>query len=101
FDVRFLCNPHFVPGLRERTGQDPEVEEYLLREPDYEEVVARVADLLLFLLPRYRKENRSYVTVAVGCTGGRHRSVAVCERLRALLEAGGWPARVAHRDLAR
>ncbi|HEX9668127.1 MAG TPA: RNase adapter RapZ [Thermoanaerobaculia bacterium] len=101
FDVRFLGNPHFVPGLRERTGQDPEVEEYLLREPDYEEVVARVADLLLFLLPRYRKENRSYVTVAVGCTGGRHRSVAVCERLRARLEEGGWPARVVHRDLAR
>jgi UPF0042 nucleotide-binding protein len=101
FDVRFLSNPHFVPGLRELTGQDPEVEEFLLREPDYEEVVARLGDLLLFLLPRYRQENRSYVTVAVGCTGGRHRSVAVCERLRARLEEGGWPARVVHRDLAR
>jgi UPF0042 nucleotide-binding protein len=101
FDVRFLCNPHFVPGLRERTGQDPEVEEYLRREPDYEEVVARLTDLLLFLLPRYRQENRSYVTVAVGCTGGRHRSVAVCERLRSRLEEEGWPARVVHRDVAR
>lgn len=101
FDVRFLSNPHFVPGLRERTGQDPEVEEYLRLEPDYEDVVERLADLLLFLLPRYRQENRSYVTVAVGCTGGRHRSVAVCERLRGSLEAGGWPARVVHRDIAR
>ncbi|HEX5758543.1 MAG TPA: RNase adapter RapZ [Thermoanaerobaculia bacterium] len=101
FDVRFLGNPHFVPGLRELTGQDAAVEEYLRREPDYEEVVARLADLLLFLLPRYRQENRSYVTVAIGCTGGRHRSVAVGERLRARLEEGGWPARVVHRDLAR
>ncbi len=78
FDVRFLSNPHFVPGLREQTGQDAAVQEYLLRQPDYEEVVNRFADLLLFLLPRYRRENRSYLSVAVGCTGGRHRSVAVC-----------------------
>jgi UPF0042 nucleotide-binding protein len=101
FDVRFLSNPHFVPGLREQTGQDAAVQEYLLRQPDYEDVVKRFADLLLYLLPRYRRENRSYVSVAVGCTGGRHRSVAVCERLKAALEEGGWPARVIHRDIAR
>jgi len=82
FDVRFLSNPHFVPGLREQTGQDEGVQEYLLRQPDYEEVVKRFSDLILFLLPRYRRENRSYVSVAIGCTGGRHRSVAVCERCR-------------------
>lgn len=101
FDVRFLSNPHFVPGLREQTGQDAAVQEYLLRQPDYEDVVKRFADLILYLLPRYRRENRSYVSVAVGCTGGRHRSVAICERLKAELEAGGWPARVIHRDISR
>ena len=101
FDVRFLSNPHFVPGLREQTGQDEGVQEYLKRQPDYDEVVRRFADLLLYLLPRYRRENRSYVSVAVGCTGGRHRSVAVAERLKAELEAGGWPARVIHRDIGR
>lgn len=101
FDVRFLSNPHFVPGLREQTGQDGQVQEYLSREPDFEEVVTRLADLLLYLLPKYRRENRSYVSVAVGCTGGRHRSVAVCERLRSRLESGGWPARLIHRDIAR
>jgi len=101
FDVRFLSNPHFVPGLREQTGQDEAVQEYLLRQPDYEEVVKRFSDLILFLLPRYRRENRSYVSVAIGCTGGRHRSVAVCERLRSELETGGWPSRVIHRDIGR
>jgi UPF0042 nucleotide-binding protein len=101
FDVRFLSNPHFVPGLREQTGQDAAVQEYLLRQPDFEEVVMRLADLLLFLMPRYRRENRSYVSVAVGCTGGRHRSVAVGERLRTELDRAGWPARLIHRDITR
>ena len=101
FDVRFLSNPHFVPGLREQTGQDEAVQEYLKRQPDYGEVVQRFSDLILYLLPRYRRENRSYVSVAVGCTGGKHRSVAVCERLKEELEAGGWPARVIHRDIGR
>jgi UPF0042 nucleotide-binding protein len=101
FDVRFLPNPHFVPGLRERTGQDPEVLEYLERQPDFQELVIRLTDLLAYLLPRYRRENRSYLSVAIGCTGGRHRSVAICERLRCVLEERGWPARVIHRDIAR
>ena len=101
FDVRFLPNPHFVPGLRERTGQDAEVLEYLERQPDFQELVIRLTDLLAYLLPRYRRENRSYLSVAVGCTGGRHRSVAICERLRCVLEERGWPARVIHRDIAR
>jgi UPF0042 nucleotide-binding protein len=101
FDVRFLANPHFVPGLAEQTGQDAPVLEYLLQQPDFEEVVGRLADLLGFLLPRYRRENRSYLSVAVGCTGGRHRSVAVCEQLSQRLTAAGWPARIVHRDIAR
>jgi UPF0042 nucleotide-binding protein len=101
FDVRFLANPHFVPGLREQTGQDAEVLEYLEQQPDFEELISRLADLLAFLLPRYRRENRSYLSVAVGCTGGRHRSVAIVERLKKRLDAAGWPARLLHRDIAR
>ncbi|HEX9944063.1 MAG TPA: RNase adapter RapZ [Thermoanaerobaculia bacterium] len=101
FDTRFLPNPHFVPGLREHTGQDVEVLAYLDRQPDFGELVERLLDLLLYLLPRYRRENRSYLSVAVGCTGGRHRSVAICERLKGLLDERGWPARVIHRDIAR
>lgn len=101
FDVRFLPNPHFVPGLRERTGQEEPVQEYLDRQPDFPELVGRLLDLLTYLLPRYREENRSYLSVAVGCTGGRHRSVAVAERLGAALEEQGWPARIIHRDLSR
>jgi RNase adapter protein RapZ len=101
FDVRFLANPHFVPGLREQTGQDAAVLEYLEEQPDFEELISRLADLLGFLLPRYRRENRSYLSVAVGCTGGRHRSVAICERLKKRLDASGWQARLIHRDIAR
>jgi len=101
FDVRFLPNPHFVPGLREQTGQDEDVRTYLDREPDFAELVKRLADLLSYLLPRYRRENRSYLSVAIGCTGGRHRSVAVCERLKGELDTRGWPARLIHRDIAR
>jgi len=101
FDVRFLANPHFVPGLREQTGQDREVQEYLERQPEYGELGDRLTDLLAFLLPRYRRENRSYLSVAIGCTGGRHRSVAVAELLKGRLEALGWPARLIHRDISR
>jgi UPF0042 nucleotide-binding protein len=101
FDVRFLANPHFVPGLREQSGQDAAVLEYLAQQPDFEELISRLADLLGFLLPRYRRENRSYLSVAVGCTGGRHRSVAVCERLKQRLDASGWQGRLIHRDISR
>jgi len=101
FDVRFLPNPHFVPGLREHSGRDREVLEYLDRQSDFHELLERVAELLRFLLPRYRQENRSYLTIAIGCTGGRHRSVAVAEQLGERLVDAGWGVRVAHRDLNR
>lgn len=101
FDVRFLPNPHFVPGLRAQTGQDAAVGEFLSSQPDFAPLVDRLSDLLLFLMPRYRLENRSYLSVAIGCTGGRHRSVAVAERLRERLEEAGWSARLIHRDMAR
>lgn len=101
FDIRFLPNPHFVPGLREQTGLDAEVRDYLEGEGDYGETLERLLDLLRFLLPRYRRENRTYVTVAVGCTGGRHRSVALVEELARELEEAGWSVRTVHRDVAQ
>jgi UPF0042 nucleotide-binding protein len=101
FDVRFLENPHFVPELRALTGRDARVVQYLESGQEFQEVVQRLEDLLLFLLPRYRDEKRSYLSVAVGCTGGRHRSVAVCERLAHRLDEAGWAVRVDHRDINR
>ena len=99
FDIRFLPNPHFVPGLRELTGQDADVRSYLEAEAEYGETLERLVDLLAYLLPRYRRENRSYVTIAVGCTGGRHRSVCMIEDLRRRLEEAGWSVRTVHRDV--
>ncbi|MDX1385854.1 MAG: RNase adapter RapZ, partial [Thermoanaerobaculia bacterium] len=101
FDVRFLTNPYFAAELRGRTGRDPAVVAFLERESDFSDIVARLWQLLSFLLPRYRDENRSYLTVAVGCTGGKHRSVAVCEALARELRAATWPFRLDHRDLGR
>lgn len=100
-DVRFLSNPHFVPELRPQSGQDAAVRHFLQEREDYRELVERLDDFLLFLLPRYRKENRSYLSVAIGCTGGRHRSVAVVEQLAADLEKANWPVRLIHRDIDR
>lgn len=99
FDVRFLSNPYFVAELRELSGRDLPVQRFLMEEGDFSELVERMLDFLSFLLPRYAEEKRSYLSVAVGCTGGQHRSVAVCERLAELLGESGWPVRVEHRDL--
>ncbi|HUP25365.1 MAG TPA: RNase adapter RapZ [Thermoanaerobaculia bacterium] len=99
FDVRFLENPHFVPDLRALTGIDARVVQYLESGTEFNELVDRLEQLMLFLLPRYRDEKRSYLSLAVGCTGGRHRSVAVCERLAHRLDSAGWPTRIDHRDL--
>ena len=98
-DVRFLPNPYFVPELRPLSGTDPGVAEYVLSQPDAKAFLARLLDLLGFLLPRYRAEGKSYLTVAVGCTGGRHRSVALAAALAERLSAGGQPVRLWHRDL--
>ena len=101
FDVRFLPNPYFVPGLREQTGTDEEVQAFLDGQTEFQEVIDRFADLLLYLLPRYKTELRSYLSVGIGCTGGRHRSVATVERLRPRLEGAGWKVRPSHRDIER
>ena len=100
FDMRFLRNPHWVPELRARNGTDPEVAAYVADDPAYAEALGRIEELLLMLLPRYRAEGKPYVTVAFGCTGGKHRSVHVAERVASRLRAAGFSPTVVHRDLA-
>jgi UPF0042 nucleotide-binding protein len=99
FDLRFLPNPHFEPDLRELTGMDAPVQGFLHDQPEFRQLVDRLLELLLWLLPRYREENRSYLTVAFGCTGGHHRSVAVAETLASALARSGWSVRTTHRDI--
>ncbi len=101
FDVRFLPNPYFIPKLRELSGRDQPVQDFLNDQPDFRELAERLSDLLAFLLPRYRRENRSYLTVGIGCTGGRHRSVALCENLADQLARQDWNVRLRHRDADR
>jgi UPF0042 nucleotide-binding protein len=98
-DVRFLPNPYFVPALRPHSGLEPPVREYVLGQPDAGEFLDRLADFGAFLLPRYAAEGKSYLTLAIGCTGGRHRSVAIAEELARRLRLAGTPARVWHRDV--
>jgi len=98
-DVRFLPNPYFIPELRPFAGTDARVAEFVLSQPDAKTFLARLLDMLAFLLPRYRAEGKSYLTVAVGCTGGKHRSVALAVALAERLSAGGQPVRLWHRDL--
>ncbi len=101
FDVRFLPNPHFVQELRPKTGLDAEVVAYLKRQPDYEEFYARLCDFVRYLLPEYKKEMKSYLTIGIGCTGGKHRSVAIGQRLGEDLEAAGYAVEIVHRDCKR
>jgi UPF0042 nucleotide-binding protein len=101
FDVRFLRNPHFHPTLRAKTGLDPEVAAYALEEERGVGLLARLRDLLQFLLPLYEAEGKAYLTVAIGCTGGRHRSVAVVEALAPDLRRGGREVNLAHRDVEK
>lgn len=99
FDVRFLHNPNSVPELRPRSGLDPVVAEYVGQDPDYPALRAGLAAMLRRLIPRYEREGKSYLTIAVGCTGGRHRSVAVAEDLAAILRGLGRELVLSHRDL--
>ena len=99
FDMRFLRNPHWDPVLRPGTGLDPAVASYVAADPAYEAALAQIEALLTLLVPRYRAEGKAYVTVAIGCTGGRHRSVHVAERIGARLRAEGFAPTITHRDL--
>jgi UPF0042 nucleotide-binding protein len=101
FDTRFLPNPFFVDALRGKTGRDPEVRAYLEGLPEYRALRDRLVDLLGFLIPQDIREGKSYLTVAIGCTGGRHRSVALAEAIAAALRLGGYEVKVVHRDLEK
>jgi len=100
-DVRFLPNPHWVPGLREQTGRDPQVSGYVLGQSGAGDFLDSYVGLLERLLPGYESEGKRDLTVAVGCTGGKHRSVAISEEIGSRLSAGGVPVRVYHRDLGQ
>ena len=100
FDMRFLDNPHWQADLRELTGLDKPVGDYIGRDPSYEEAFARIRDLILMLLPRYHAQGKAYVHIAFGCTGGRHRSVFTAEQIGIALRAAGFSPTLLHRNLS-
>ena len=99
FDVRFLPNPHFVPRLRRFTGKDPKVRRYIRSFPQTAEFLKRIEGLLIYLIPHYIQEGKSYLTIAFGCTGGKHRSVMLGEEVKKALEKRAYSAKVVHRDI--
>src|SRR5262249_46005255 len=101
FDVRFLPNPHFVEELRALDGRDRRVRDFVVKQEDTAGFLSRLQSFLEFLLPWYQREGKAYLTIAIGCTGGRHRSVVVAEELRRFPSQPGLPPAVVHRDLER
>jgi len=101
FDVRFLPNPHFVPAFRKKTGKDAKVAAYIRGFAQTDEFLTRVTDLMLYLLPHYVEEGKSYLTVAFGCTGGQHRSVMMAEEMAKRLKKAGYLVKALHRDIPR
>lgn len=99
-DVRFLPNPYFIEGLREQTGLDEQVAAFVLSQPDAARLLEVYQAMLDFILPLYEREGKSYLTLGIGCTGGKHRSVALAQVVTARLAAAGWPTEVRHRDVA-
>jgi RNase adapter protein RapZ len=98
FDVRFLPNPHFVPEFRPLTGRHPRVAKYIRSFPQTKEFITRISDLLIYLLPHYIHEGKSYLTIAFGCTGGQHRSVMIAEEVGKHLRRAGYRVKIVHRD---
>jgi len=98
FDVRFLPNPHFVPEFRHLTGRDPRVAKYIRSFPQTREFINRISKLLIYLLPHYVEEGKSYLTISFGCTGGRHRSVMIAEDVGKHLAKAGYRVKIEHRD---
>ncbi len=101
FDVRFLANPHFVPELKGKTGSDPAVAAYIEQDPETSAFLGKLTEFFDYLLPLYEREHKSYLSIGIGCTGGKHRSVYIAERLADLLKERGYPVRVSHRDATR
>jgi UPF0042 nucleotide-binding protein len=98
FDVRFLPNPHFVPEFRPLTGKHPKVAAYIRQFPQTKEFIDRISELLIYLMPHYIREGKSYLTIAFGCTGGQHRSVMIAEDVAKLLKKAGYNVKAQHRD---
>jgi len=101
FDVRFLPNPNYIPKFKKLTGRNPAVARYIRSFPQTTEFMTRIRDLLIYLLPHYIHEGKSYLTIGFGCTGGHHRSVMIADQIRKNLADAGYHARVTHRDLAK
>ena len=101
FDVRFLPNPNYIPRFKNLTGRNPNVARYIRSFPQTLEFVERISELLIYLLPHYIREGKSYLTIAFGCTGGQHRSVMMAEQIRKNLSDAGFKAKVNHRDIAK
>ncbi len=101
FDVRFLPNPNYIPKFKQLTGRNPAVAKYIRSFPQTDEFIERVTDLLTWLAPHYIREGKTYLTIGFGCTGGHHRSVMIADQIRKNLAAGGYQAKVTHRDAAK
>jgi UPF0042 nucleotide-binding protein len=101
FDVRFLPNPNYIPRFKHLTGVNPGVARYIRSFPQTVEFIQRISDLLVYLLPHYIREGKSYLTIAFGCTGGQHRSVMIADAIRKKLLESGYNAKVTHRDIAK
>jgi UPF0042 nucleotide-binding protein len=101
FDVRFLPNPNYIPKFRKLTGRHEKVADYIRSFPQTVEFIQRISDLLVYLLPHYVREGKSYLTIAFGCTGGHHRSVMIAEAIRANLAGAGYRTKVTHRDTSK
>ena len=99
FDVRFLANPHYVDALRELTGRDTQVGAFIQEDPAYQPFIGQISELVRSLLPHYEREGKTYLTIAIGCTGGRHRSVYVAEQIAALIASDGRAVTLRHREL--
>jgi UPF0042 nucleotide-binding protein len=101
FDVRFLPNPNYIPKFKKLTGRNPAVARYIRSFPQTGEFIERITDLLVYLMPHYIREGKSYLTIGFGCTGGHHRSVMIADEIRKNLSASGYQAKVNHRDAAK
>lgn len=101
FDVRFLPNPNYVPGCKQLNGQHPKVIQYVRSFPQTGEFIGRISELLIYLMPHYAREGKSYLTISIGCTGGRHRSVMIAEAVEKNLAAAGCKTTIVHRDMER
>ena len=101
FDVRFLPNPNYIPRFKNLTGRNPGVARYIRSFPQTVEFIERISDLLVYLLPHYTREGKSYLTIAFGCTGGQHRSVMMAEQIRKNLAEAGFKVKASHRDIAK